>query len=127
MPSVRGSMSTKTGSKPQCSTAAMSDTQVIVGTMTSPPGRAAPCRAASVSRLADEPELTKTLCWTPSQSRPFLLEGADLARLRQDRIVLAQQSRRRRRGLRGAMLFFISGQSRPAGAVARSSIIRTAP
>ncbi len=67
MPSVRGSMSTNTGSKPSCSTAAMSETQVSGGTMTSP-GPCGPRSAASVSRLADEPELTNTLCFTPSHS-----------------------------------------------------------
>ncbi len=59
--------------------------------MTSPPGPCSSLRAASVSRLADEPELTKTLYLTPSQSRPFLLEGADVGRLRQDGVVLLQQ------------------------------------
>ena len=78
MPSVRGSMSTKTGSKPQCSTAAMSETQVSGGTMISPP----PCSsfsAASVSRLADEPELTKDAVLHAEPVRPFVLEGADAA------------------------------------------------
>ena len=88
MPSVRRSMSTNTGVKPQCSTAAMSETQVIGGTMTSP-GPAGSRRAAIVTRLAEEPELTKTLCFTPSQRGPFLLEGPDLLRLGQDQPALA--------------------------------------
>ena len=53
-------------SRPQCRTAAMSETQVKGGTMTSPPPYSY-FRAAIVSKLADEPEFTKTLNFTPSQ------------------------------------------------------------
>ena len=60
-------MSTNTGLKPHWITEAMSETQVRVGTMTSP-GPKVSRRAAIVSRLAEEPELTKTLCLTPSQA-----------------------------------------------------------
>src|ERR1039458_588469 len=45
----------------------MSDTQVRVGTMTSP-GPKVSRSAVIVSRLAEAPELTKTLCLTPSQA-----------------------------------------------------------
>src|SRR6266849_8195103 len=67
MPSVRGSISTNTGSKPQCKTAAMSETHVKGGTITSPP----PCnafKAARVSKFADDPEFTKTLYFVPIQA-----------------------------------------------------------
>src|SRR5579862_296678 len=67
MPSVRGSMSTKTGLSPQWRTEAMSETQESVGTMISPPPNVWRM-AAMVTRFADEPELTKTLCFTPSHS-----------------------------------------------------------
>ena len=41
----------------------MSETQVMVGTMTSPPGPFSSFSAAKVTRLADEPEFTNTLCF----------------------------------------------------------------
>src|SRR5438876_4647793 len=48
-------------------TEAMSETQVRVGTMTSPWPKVSR-RAVMVRRLAEAPELTKTLCLTPSQA-----------------------------------------------------------
>src|SRR5262245_59944210 len=60
-------MSTNTGWNPLWITEAISDTHVNVGTMTSP-GPYNCLRAAMVIRFADEPELTKTLCFTPSQA-----------------------------------------------------------
>ena len=66
-PNVCGSMSTKTGSNPLCRQAAISETQVKGGTITCPrPNNS--FSTARVIRLAEEPELTKTLYWTPSQS-----------------------------------------------------------
>ena len=59
--------------------------------MTSPPSPCSSRSAASVTRLADEPELTNTLCFTPSHARPLLLERADVLRLREDRVVLLEQ------------------------------------
>ena len=105
-------MSTNTGVKPFCSTAAMSETQVS-GRHDDLAAAGRSLSAASVTRLADEPELTKTLCFTPSQSDHSLLEGADVARLREDRVVLPQEAQTASRSSR-VMLFFISGQSRPA-------------
>jgi len=58
-------MSTKTGEKPHWSTEAMSETQVSVGTMISP-GPKVSRKAAIVNKFADDPELTNTLCLTPS-------------------------------------------------------------
>ena len=78
MPSVRGSMSTKTGVKPHCNTD---------GDIGDPGQRGDDHLAAAVQFLAappgsrgwrTTPEFTKTLYFTPTQSRPFLLEGADL-------------------------------------------------
>src|SRR5438105_7834613 len=46
---------------------AMSETQVKVGTITSP-GPLASFSADSVTRFADAPELTKTLCFSPSHA-----------------------------------------------------------
>src|SRR5438270_1759461 len=60
-------MSTNTGFIPQCKTEAMSEIQVRVGTITSPTPKVC-LLAAMVMRLADAPELTKTLCFTPSHS-----------------------------------------------------------
>ena len=59
-------MSTKTGTKPFCSTVAMSETQVSVGTITSPPSGWRIFSTAIESRFADAPALTKTECFTPS-------------------------------------------------------------
>ena len=62
---VRGLMSVNTGVNPFCSTEAMSETQVSVGTMTSPKP-AISRNAAMVTKLAEAPELTNTLYFTPS-------------------------------------------------------------
>jgi len=55
MERARVELSTKTGVKPQCKTAATSETQVMVGTMISPQRRQF-TQTAKVRRLADEPE-----------------------------------------------------------------------
>ena len=60
-----GFISTNTGSKLFCITDAISETQVKEGTITSP----FPFKILSMvidRRLAEEPELTKTLYFTPS-------------------------------------------------------------
>ena len=92
MPSVRGSMSTNTGSKPQCSTAAMSDTQVIVGTMTSPPGPYSLLQRGQrqqVGRRAGVDEDAVLRRRASATTPPRRLRT--LAGLRQDRVVLVQQ------------------------------------
>ena len=116
MPSVRGSMSTKTGVKPHWITEAMSETQVIGGTITSP-GPAVSRKAAMLMRFADEPELTRTLCLTPSQRD----HSSSKARTCFDWVSIGPPSpspsaNRRTTSCKSSrvMLFFISGQSRSA-------------
>ena len=63
-------MSTKTGFKLFCKTDAISDTQVNAGTITSP----LPFKILRIlidSKLAEDPELTKTLYFTPSHLDQF--------------------------------------------------------
>src|SRR3989344_2404046 len=65
IPSVFGLISTNIGLKPHWITEAISDTQVRGGTIISP--KPYLCRSAKIlKRLAEEPELTKTLYLIPS-------------------------------------------------------------
>ena len=121
MPRVCGSMSTNTGSKPHCSTEAMSDTQVSVGTMISP-APADSRSAAIVIRFADEPELTKTQCFTPSHSahsRSKAATWADCVRIgsscSRNRMTASRSPRE--------MLLRISGQGPTEGGVASLFIV----
>src|SRR5581483_3095962 len=114
MPSVRGSMSTNTGLKPFWTTEAMSEIQVRVGTMISPgPNRSR--MAAMVTWLADEPELTNTLCLTPSHCDHSSSNAAtffDCVRIGSSccrNLMTASRSWR-------AMLFSINGQLRSSAA-----------
>ena len=61
-----GSVSTKIGLKPFCNTEDISEIQVSDGTITSPPSGKRILSTAIVNRLAEDPELTKTLYFTPS-------------------------------------------------------------
>ena len=92
------------------STDAMSETQVRGGTMISP-GPDVRAGRRNVIWLADEPELTKTLYFTPSQDD----HSASKARTWADCVRIGSSSDRKRmtasRSSR-VMLFFISGQSR---------------
>src|ERR1035437_6052869 len=114
MPRVRGLMSTNTGLKPHWITEAMSETQVRVGTMTSP-GPKVSRSAVMVRRLAEAPELTNTLCLTPSQAD----HSCSNDRTWRDCVSIGLSWRRysmsASRSARG-MFLCISSQSRGAGA-----------
>ena len=87
----------------------MSETQVSVGTITSPPPRSSRS-AAMVMRLADEPELTNTLCLTPSHcdhsrsNSRTLLDWVSIASSRRRSSITASRSSR-------TMLLRIKGQA----------------
>ncbi len=126
IPRVRGSMSTKTGVKPHWITDAMSETQVIAGTITSPtsplvPSGGTPCppavsrNAARVMRFADDPELTSTLCLTPSHadhSSSNARTWVDWVRIGPPSPSSSESNRTTSRRSARLILFFIKGQSR---------------
>ncbi len=114
IPSVRGLMSTNTGVKPHWITEAMSETQVIGGTITSP-GPAVSPSAARVMRFADDPELTSTLCLTPSHadhSSSNARTWVDWVRIGPPSPSSSESNRTTSRRSARLILFFIKGQSR---------------
>ena len=66
IPNVYGSISTNTGVNPFCITEAISEIQVNGGTIISPPSGYLIFNIAIVNKLAEAPELTKMLYFTPN-------------------------------------------------------------
>src|SRR4029077_5359495 len=91
-------------------TEAISDTHVSGGTMTSPKP-ALSLSAHSVSKFADEPEFTKTLCLTPSHSDHSRSNSSTCL----DCVKIGRSARRKSMTASTSvlpMLFLIRGQSR---------------
>src|SRR5437867_2618461 len=97
-------------------TEAMSETQVSVGTMTSP-GPKVSRSAVIVRRLADAPEFTKTLCLTPSHSDHSFSNNRTCCDCVSIGLSCRKYSITASKSAR-VMLFCISGQSSVSGVAA---------
>ena len=67
-----GFISAKTGVNPLFMTETISEIQVNVGTIISPPDPLSSFNASTVRKFAEDPEFTKTLYFTPSHLDHFL-------------------------------------------------------
>ena len=114
-------MSTNTGVKPFCRTDAMSEIQVNVGTMISPPRALANGRHRDL--VGGRAGIDEDAVLDAEPLRPFLLEGGDVFGLRENRVVRWRNFITASRSSR-AMLFCISGQPvTAAGGVGRALIV----